>query len=49
MLFRFCLYSFLKSQRYFEAFIVLAFLERGLTFLQIGGLVAFREVMINHM
>lgn len=49
MLFRFCLYSFLKSQRYFEAFIVLAFLERGLTFLQIGGLVAFREVMINLM
>ena len=41
---RFCLYGFLKNQRYFEPFIILAFLEKGLTFLDIGLLVGFREI-----
>jgi MFS family permease len=44
MIRRFCLYGFLKNQRYFEPFIILAFLEKGLTFLDIGLLVGFREV-----
>ncbi len=44
MIRRFCLYGFLKNQRYFEPFIVLAFLQKGLTFLDIGLLVGFREI-----
>ncbi len=47
MLFRFSLYGFLKNQRYFEPFLVLFFLERGLSFFHIGLLVAFREVTVN--
>jgi len=46
MIRRFCLYGFLKNQRYFEPFIILAFLEKGLTFLDIGWLVGFREICI---
>ncbi len=44
MIGRFCLYGFLKNQRYFEPFIILAFLEKGLSFLDIGILIGFREV-----
>jgi len=44
---RFCLYGFLKNQQYFEPFLVLVFLEKGLTFLHIGLLIAFRELVIN--
>lgn len=47
MLRRFCLYGFLKNQRYFEPFLVLVFLGKGLTFFEIGLLVGFREVLIN--
>ena len=47
MLFRFCLYGFLKNQRYFEPFLLLAFLDKGLSFFQIGLLVGFRELCIN--
>ncbi|MEE9381956.1 MAG: MFS transporter [Nannocystaceae bacterium] len=47
MLFRFSLYGFLKNQRYFEPFLVLAFLDRGLDFTQIGLLVAVRELSLN--
>lgn len=47
MLRKFCLYGFLKNQRYFEPFIILYFLDRGLTFTQIGFLIAFREIVIN--
>jgi MFS family permease len=46
MIRRFCLYGFLKNQRYFEPFIILAFLEKGLTFLDIGLLIGFRELCI---
>ena len=46
MLARFSLYGFLKNQRYFEPFLVLAFLEKGLSFLDIGLLVAFREATV---
>ncbi|MCA9707591.1 MAG: MFS transporter, partial [Myxococcales bacterium] len=47
MLRRFSLYGLLKNQRYFEAFLVLAFMERGLGFAEIGGLVALRELTTN--
>ncbi len=46
MLARFSLYGFLKNQRYFEPFLVLAFLEKGLSFLDIGLLIAFREATV---
>lgn len=47
MLIRFCLYGFLKNQRYFEPFFYLALLEKGLGFFEIGLLIAFREVVVN--
>lgn len=47
MLLRFCLYGFLKNQRYFEPFLLLVFLEKGMSYFAIGTLVAFREVCIN--
>lgn len=47
MLFRFSLYGFLKNQTYFEPFLILAFLEKDLSFFQIGILIGFREVCIN--
>jgi MFS family permease len=47
MLARFSLYGFLKNQRYFEPFLVLAFLDKGLSFFWIGVLVAWRELWIN--
>ncbi len=47
MLFRFSLYGFLKNQRYFEPFLTLAFLDKGLSFFAIGLLIAFREITVN--
>jgi MFS family permease len=47
MLFRFCLYGFLKNQRYFEPFLMLVFLERGLSFFVIGLLIACRDLTVN--
>ncbi|MBN2450680.1 MAG: MFS transporter [Lentisphaeria bacterium] len=47
MLWRFCLYGFLKNQRYFEPFFVLALRQRGWSFFLIGLLVAFREISVN--
>ena len=44
MIARFSLYGFLKNQRYFEPFIVLFFLDQGLSFAQIGLLIGFREL-----
>lgn len=49
MLRRFALYGFLKNQRYFEPFLLLVFLEKGLDFFQIGLLIGFREACINLM
>lgn len=49
MLFRFCLYGFLKNQQYFEPFLILVFRQKGLSFAMIGLLVAFRELCINLM
>ncbi|MBW1807322.1 MAG: MFS transporter [Deltaproteobacteria bacterium] len=47
MLFRFCLYGFLKNQTYFGPFLILVFLEKGLTFFEIGLLIACRELTVN--
>ncbi len=47
MRFRFSLYGFLKNQRYFEPFWILAFLEKDLGFFEIGLLVGFRSLCIN--
>ncbi len=47
MIFRFSLYGFLKNQKYYEPFLILAFLEKGLSFFTIGILIGFREVCIN--
>ncbi len=47
MFWRFCLYGFLKNQRYFEPFLILAFLEWGLSFFAIGVLIAIREATTN--
>lgn len=47
MIRHFCAYGFLKNQRYFEPFLVLILLGRGLDFLAIGSLVAVRELTVN--
>jgi len=47
VLWRFSLYGFLKNQRYFEPFLYLAFLDKGLSFAMIGLLVSCREVAKN--
>lgn len=47
MLFRFCLYGFLKNQRYFEPFLMLVFVDRGLSFFVIGLLIACRDLTVN--
>ena len=47
MLFRFSFYGFLKNQRYYDPFLVLAFREKGLSFFQIGILIGFREICTN--
>ncbi len=49
MIKRFCLYSFLLRQEYFAPFIVLAFLEKGLSYTQIGMLLAIREITVALM
>lgn len=47
--YKFCMYGFLKDLRFFEPFLILFFLEKGFTFLQIGTLYAVREILINLM
>lgn len=49
MIFRFSLYGFLKNQRYFEPFLLLALIQMGLSFFEIGLLIAFRELATNVM
>jgi len=46
-LYKFCMYGFLKNLRFFEPFLVLFFLEKGLSYLQIGTLYAIRELATN--
>lgn len=45
--YRFCLYGFLKNLRFFEPFLILFFLEKGLSFLQIGILYSILEITRN--
>ena len=45
--YKFCGYGFLKNLRFFEAFLVLFFLEKHLSFVQIGTLYAVREILSN--
>ncbi|MBE9468538.1 MAG: MFS transporter [Bacteroidetes bacterium] len=45
--YKFCSYGFLKNLRFFDAFILLFFLETGLTFLQIGTIYTIREISVN--
>ena len=47
--FKFCLYGFLKNLRFFEPFLLLIFLSKGLSYLEIGTLYAVREISINIM
>lgn len=47
MLFRFCLYGFLKNQQYYEPFFILALREKGLSFFVIGVLIAFQHICDN--
>ncbi len=47
MLTRFCLYGFLKNQRYFEPFFMLALLTHEISFLGIGTLIACRSLTLN--
>lgn len=44
---KFCAYGFLKDLRFYEPFMLLVFLDKGLSYLQIGTLYATREVLIN--
>ncbi|MCF7911395.1 MAG: MFS transporter [Candidatus Cloacimonetes bacterium] len=44
---RFALYGFLKNLRFFEPFLILFFLQVGLSFFQIGILYAIREIITN--
>lgn len=45
--FKFCSYGFLKNLRFFDAFLLLFFLESGISYTQIGFLYALREIIIN--
>ena len=47
MLFRFCLYGFLKNQQYFDPFLFLALRQKGLSFAAIGVLIGFRAISVN--
>ena len=49
MLRRFSLYGFLKNQRYFEDWWLLAFMAKGISFTTWGLLIGFRELMVNLM
>lgn len=45
--YKFCAYGFLKNLRFFEPFLILFFLDSGLSFLQIGFLYSIREIARN--
>ncbi|RMG78368.1 MAG: MFS transporter [Bacteroidetes bacterium] len=45
--YKFCAYGFLKNLRFFEPFLILFLVEKGLSYLQIGTLYAVREVVTN--
>ncbi len=45
--YKFSAYGFLKNLRFYDAFLLLFFLENGLSYAQIGVLYAAREIMTN--
>jgi len=45
--FKFCVYGFLKNLRFFEPFLILFFLDRDLSYLQIGVIYTLREITRN--
>ena len=45
--YKFCSYGFLKNLRFFEPFLMLFFIEKGLTYLEIGILYSIREIGVN--
>ena len=47
MLRRFCLYGFLKNQQYYEPFLWLALLAKGLSLTEVGLLMGFRAICVN--
>lgn len=47
MFYRFALYGFLKNLKFFDPFLILFFREMGLSFLQIGVLIAVRNISTN--
>ena len=47
MYLKFRLYGFLKNFRFFDPFIILFFIDAGLSFFSIGLLYAIREICIN--
>ena len=49
MFYKFCLYGFLKNLKFFETFLMLFFLENGLSFLQIGTLYSIQFIAVNIM
>ena len=44
---KFCAYGFLKNLRFFDAFLLLFFLENGMSYTQIGIIYATREIVTN--
>jgi len=44
---KFSAYGFLKNLRFFEPFLILFFLQRGVSYLEIGTLYAIREICVN--
>lgn len=43
--YKFCLYGFLKNLRFFEPFLLLFFIDNGITFFQVGILFAIKEII----
>lgn len=44
--YKFCLYGFFKNLRFFDIFLMLFFLDKGISFLEIGLLYSTREIII---
>ncbi len=45
--YKFSAYGFLKNLKFFEPFLILFFLEKGVTYFEIGTLYALRELLVN--
>lgn len=47
MYYKFCMYGFLKNLNFFEPFLLLFFLEKGFSYLQVGILYAVQSISTN--